>query len=358
MMRGHVFVVNEDTLPIHLKYQFVGTGAGEKYNNNVSLMADMLRVKEGDYIFFYIEGNNNKKGRFFGVFKAKDNNVYHSTDDDAKSPDLTKKLIYRKEIEPYKVYSEGVLEWIALDKLPIYSRELLWMLIYRKLKGKRGNTMLFPWETERLLNMIKDENNGQTITCNSYDFDKINFKIQCGNKKSSHNHGKNIKLNFNKRDINNETAFQAYIMQELNAENNKYLPEIFGNHIVWIGNEVFAGAGMQKIDVLTIEKTDEDDYLYRIIELKYINNNNINDLKRASEQLEYYINWARDDIGGHLKNAKKYNIKPILLILDKTGQLINTFPNMIKHEIKNLNSISTNPEIWAIDFDNNIKQIL
>ena len=67
MLRGHVFIVNEDTLPIHLKYMFVGTGAGDK-DNHISLLADMLRVKKDDFIFFYIEGNNTKKGRFFWYF--------------------------------------------------------------------------------------------------------------------------------------------------------------------------------------------------------------------------------------------------------------------------------------------------
>jgi hypothetical protein len=74
-MRGHVFIVNDQTLPKHLEYMFVGTSAGER-ENNISLLADMMRVKGGDFIFFYIEGNQRVKGRFFGVFKALDNVVY------------------------------------------------------------------------------------------------------------------------------------------------------------------------------------------------------------------------------------------------------------------------------------------
>jgi len=72
-------------------------------------------------------------------------------------------LIYRKLIEPYRVYAEGILEWIALDKLPTYAKEVLWSLIYRKMKGKRGNTMLLPWEVERLVSLIKDVNNGEVL---------------------------------------------------------------------------------------------------------------------------------------------------------------------------------------------------
>lgn len=49
-MRGHVFVVNEETLPIHLEYQFVGVSSGGR-DTNIALLADALRVKEGDFIF-------------------------------------------------------------------------------------------------------------------------------------------------------------------------------------------------------------------------------------------------------------------------------------------------------------------
>ena len=153
MIRGHVFVVNEDTLPIHLKYKFVGVTAGGK-DRDIGLLADALRVKKGDLVFFYIEGTNTKKGRFLGIFKAKDNQVFHLSGLQANQPNLPwyknkktrklepLKLIYRKYIEPYKVYSRGVLEWIVLDKLPTYAREVLWMLIYRKMKAGRGNTCL------------------------------------------------------------------------------------------------------------------------------------------------------------------------------------------------------------------------
>ncbi len=121
-MRGHVFIVNSQTLPKHLEYMFVGTSAGNR-ENNISLLADMLRVKQGDFIFFYIEGTTEIKGRFFGIFKAVDNDVYHIRGSLAREPQLELPLIYRKRIEPFEVYQKGVLEWIVLDKLPTYSKE-------------------------------------------------------------------------------------------------------------------------------------------------------------------------------------------------------------------------------------------
>jgi len=38
MIRGHVFVVNEDTLPIHLEFNFVGVSSGGR-DTNIALLS-------------------------------------------------------------------------------------------------------------------------------------------------------------------------------------------------------------------------------------------------------------------------------------------------------------------------------
>ena len=101
-------------------------------------------------------------------------------------------MIYRKRIAPYEVYQNGVPEWIALDKLPTYSKEILWTLIYRKMKAKRGNTMLFPWETERLMNLIRAENQGRALNGNNFSFDSQNYIIIQGNRTLNQNIGKKM----------------------------------------------------------------------------------------------------------------------------------------------------------------------
>jgi hypothetical protein len=67
-------------------------------------------------------------------------------------------------------------------------------------------------------------------------------------------------INLDWEDIKkSEKHFQAFILQNLQIENNNFYPEmkIFGKNIVWIGNEVFDGSGMQKIDIMTIERINE-----------------------------------------------------------------------------------------------------
>lgn len=351
MLRGHTFIVNEETLPMHLEYMFVGTSAGGK-DNHIGLLSDILRVKKDDFIFFYIEGRETKKGRFFGIFRATDSTVYHLTGNNAKNPSLPLKLIYRKKIQPYKVYSKGVLEWEALDKLPRYAKELLWTLIYRKMKALRGNTMLLPWETERLISLVQNENNGQFLNFRDFTFNISNYEINGGNITSVHNMGNLASVQV--ADIKkSETHFQAYILQNLTLFQNNFFPQIFGSNIVWIGNEVFAGAGMQKIDILTIEKVDETSYLHRLVELKHPKS--LTSINFAPTQLEYYVNWAREDIGGHILGGRSFNVKPILCVFTQRS---NSVPQNIITEIRNLNSISKDPEIWEIDLSGNSNKVL
>jgi len=101
-------------------------------------------------------------------------------------------LIYRKRIAPYEVYKNGVPEWTAIDKLPTYSKEILWTLIYRKMKAKRGNTMLFPWETEKLMNLIRAENQGRALNGNNFSFDSQNYIIIQVNRTLNQNIGKKM----------------------------------------------------------------------------------------------------------------------------------------------------------------------
>lgn len=137
-MRAYVFIVNDNTFGAHLRFLFAGTGAKNK-DDNIALLSDIKRVRSGDFVFFYIEAATSVKGGFYGIFKIAEQNplVFHTPGKHGFLPNLKKKLIYRTLIKPYEVYSEGVPEWEVLDKLPVYSTEIQWSLIYRKLKGKR-----------------------------------------------------------------------------------------------------------------------------------------------------------------------------------------------------------------------------
>jgi len=169
-MTTHVFIVDTITFKYHLEYLFAGTGAKESYidfngqpntslhyaveNNLLGMIADSQRIRKGNYIIFYLQQNfsqNVYEGKFYGIFKAKEDLSFLDNNDKNQflKEELVKSLTFRTFLEPYEVYSKGVTEWGALDEIRYIQspNQMLWSLIYRKLKGNRGNTMITIYET-------------------------------------------------------------------------------------------------------------------------------------------------------------------------------------------------------------------
>ena len=231
-------------------------------------------------------------------------------------------------------------EWEALDKLPVYATEMQWSLIYRKLKGKRGCTPLLPWEAQRLTGMIRNKNSGKPIANNQFtggfDWDNKNREIISTSSREAYSFSQ--RYNFNPVEAiwyvqNYQESFETYLKEgspywEVSPQhlwrNNSYesylqlyftenigvdtnLNPIVGNTVVWFGNEVACGVGMQKIDILTICQ-DGERRKYRMVELK-------DEPVQSSivEQIEYYINWASQNCGKHLDGAFDWNIQPVIV---------------------------------------------
>lgn len=316
-MRTHVFIVNDDTFPSHLQYLFAGTGAKDK-DDDVGLLSDIKRARPGDAVLFYIEATTKVKGGFYGIFKIADQKpiVFHTSGSNGFRPNLGKKLIYRTLLEPYEVYAEGVPEWEALDKLPVYATEMQWSLIYRKLKGKRGCTPLLPWESQRLIDMIRDKNSGKPIatsqSSDGFDWDIADRRIVTTQRRMTYPYPRNFDFNIlsyictlQKYRRAYEVHLEMYFTENIGV--NTDLDAIVGNSPVWFGNQVACGVGMQKLDILTICQ-DGERKEYRMIELKDEATE-----PRVVQQIEYYVNWASQNFGRHLDAAFNWNIQPIVV---------------------------------------------
>lgn len=367
-MRTHVFIVDDNTFPIHLQHLFAGTGASYNQNGklvwvdwNVELLSDIKRVRPGDFVLFYLEGTREFNG-FYGIFKISNQKpiVFHTPARIGFQPNLSKnKLIYRVLIEPFEVYSDGVPEWEALDKLPVYATEIQWSLIYRKLKGKRGCTPLLPWEAQRLIDIIRSKNSGKTIAnihfIGGFNWDSTKRKIVTMQAKQIYSGS--INYGFNPLDAicyiqNNRKSYEYFLKTLQNLEvqpghlrkNKSYesylqlyftenigtvphLGSIVGNNVFWFGNEVACGVGMQKIDILTICQ-DGEKKEYRLIELKdeFVQ-------PEIIEQIEYYVNWASQDnnCGRHLDGAFSWNIQPIIVAPPHNPKNWQSVVNAFRH---------------------------
>lgn len=369
MATTHVFVVDTNTFKYHLEYLFAGTGAKDYYidftqrpyttklgraeNNLVGMIADSQRIRKGDYIIFYLQQNISEgvaEGKFYGIFKAKQDLSFLDNNDGQQflKNELKKSLTFRTLIEPYEVYSDGVTEWEALDEIKNIQSpsQMLWSLIYRKLKAKRGNTMITIYESDRLFNLIRQKNNLKRLNAKNFTFNKNKQAIEVTSLRKQYT-GRMAQINILPRLIQKyrdnlafEPHLQTYIVQNIGRNINKSLDENIipsGMEIEWIGNEVSCGVGMQKIDVLI--STVNRDRNHRVlipIELKAVEAE-----PDITKQLQRYIDWIEQY---YLPNRPS-TVQPIII----ARHSFNNNQNLIA-ALKNFNNRNRCLKLKYIDY--------
>jgi len=352
-MTTHVFIVNEQTFPIHLQYQFAGTGARES-EQHIKLLADIKRVRPKDKVIFYLEGVG-----FYGIFRIAEGTPLVFNDSTYLRKELGKKLIYRVLIEPDEVYPEYVTEWEALDKLPLYAQEVIWSLIYRKLKGWRGCTPITIEESERLINMLRGKNCNQSLAISAHDaltwdINTKEIKVLSGCRREFQYNGfRNQCMNILDEIIKRSRSKRAYedYLQTYFTENIGIDPKLESicrnsKEIVWIGNEVFCGVGMQKIDVFIITSDRRENKEHRVIELK-----DETVTPNVAEQLRRYVDWTHS----YIKGAINSNIQPIVVApspISGRGRTKVAKAFRVFHAFNN-EHIAKEIEYFEFEFDNN-----
>jgi hypothetical protein len=317
-MSTHVFIVDSTTFKVHLEYLFAGTGAKDytvDFNGKketalapaqerllVSMIADASRVRKGDKVIFYLQQTAKSEGQFFGLFTATEDGSVLDSNGSYLMDELGKSLTFRAFLVPDKVYPLGVTEWEALDEIKnIRSpHQMLWSLIYRKLKGNRGNTMITEYESERLCQLIRQKNKMKPLEAGgqrlSYDSEKQEIYIADGEKPRPYAGGSEA-IEILPRLIEKlgrgqapEVHLQAYITANI-GKNAPLDKAILGDDfsLQWIGNEVSCGVGMQRIDVLLSAVINGQRTLFPI-ELKAVaaSADNIRQIQRYVDWLEQY----------------------------------------------------------------------
>ncbi len=322
-MTTHVFIVNSKTFKYHLEYMFAGTGSKdyivdfnncEESNLNataermlVSMTADACRIRKGDKIIFYLQQettrhneNNLAEGKFYGVFKAKSDWSFFAGNGENQFliNDLGKSLTFRVQIEPDNIYPKGITEWEALDEIKqiLHPYQMLWSLIYRKLRGNRGNTMITLYESDRLIQVIRDKNSRNVLDSNrKITFNEDTQEIEYSNVKTTYK-GLKEEINIlprllfkNKNNKSFEVHLQSYICKIFGKNINTSLDECFFKNdnvkINFIGNEMGCGVGMQSIDfVVDLKRNDQVEIWPVELKCKELPNYIVNQIKR-------YVDW-------------------------------------------------------------------
>lgn len=348
-MNYHVFIVDENTFKYHLEYGFAGTGAVDKQSpfllnaltneihstterNLVGMIADVSRIRVGDKIIFYLQSRNEREGMFFGVYRAKSIAFFDENDSNNYLVNYTKKgLSYRILIEVDEIYQYGITEHEYLDSLDgiDYPHQMCWSLIYRKLKGNRGCTMITDYEFKKLYRKLKNKNNNQTIASLFTNYNQTNNCIVIG--QQNNYTGSLLPIDVAPRLIykaNRGNAFevhlQAYIMQNFDKLVLGTLYDFIATNTMpncWVGNEVSCGVGMQRIDVMIIQQNDTDVYI-KIIELKCCEPYS----GIVTNQIPWYIKWVSEYISpNYIRQGKSVHILPCIVALHTTdSNFLNT----------------------------------
>lgn len=352
-MTTHVFIVDKTTFKLHLEYLFAGTGAKDNkidFNNGprtalhqmtenmlIGMIADSGRIRQGDQIIFYLQQDFSEKiyeGKFYGIFKAIGDWSFLDNNDRRQylKNELGKSLTFRTLIEPYKIYAEGVTEWEALDEIKNMTspNQMLWSLIYRKLKGNRGNTMITIYEAERLTQLIRNKNSRIEMNCQNkvLSFDAAAQKIVCLNERQRAYSGRKEEINLLPRLIAKfragnsfEPHLQAYITKNLGKGASASLDEIIpdGAQIEWLGNEVSCGVGMQRIDVMP-SVVQNDQRILVPIELKAVEADEKNIV-----QIQRYVDWIEQY---YIPNRQS-DIQPVLVAKKIANKQSNAYQRLI-----------------------------
>ena len=348
-MTTHVFIVDATTFKLHLEYLFAGTGArdaavdfnnagsttlaAQSENNLVAMIADGCRIRRGDSVIFYLQQNYGQsifEGKFYGVFNAAQDWAFLDDNDSQQylKSELGKSLTFRTLIEPAAVYAEGVTEWEALDEIKNIAspHQMLWSLIYRKLKGNRGNTMITIYEAERLAHLIRSKNRRREIELGnrSLSFDADTQRIIAVRSRQVAYQGRQVGINLLPRLIakyQNNRAFEAHLQAHITKIIGKGINASLDNALIgrakieWLGNEVSCGVGMQRIDIMASVVTREHRILIPV-ELKAVEAKAENFV-----QIQRYVDW----ITQYYIPNRPSDIQPVLIAKRTTAKASGAF---------------------------------
>lgn len=325
---AHVFIVNKITFKTHLEHMFAGTGAADvptdfifdasiKLNTqdekrSVGMITDVSRVRKGDKIIFYVTGI----ARFYGIFEAVSEFFLDPNDDsNYLFEKLGKKLTYRILIKPFRVYKCGLSEYDYLDSLEgiQYPDQICWSLIYRKLGGNRGCTMITEQEYDLFIKRIEKEN--EILSGASFSFDLDNNDIIPYDSQQPYE-GRQIDIVENLRNnmlnrYENKKAFEHYVQyfSILDIKNNpNSLLLVLESPVVWIGNEVMCSFGEHRIDAFVIQSKDN------LVDITLIEMKDEKVYSAIAWQIDGYMKWIKDYIlPSFLRDNAIVRIHPVVI---------------------------------------------
>jgi hypothetical protein len=302
-MKSRLFVVNEnslaDTISSNIASIYIPSLDGKQWVKTLAdIMADMLQIEIGDYIFLWEtkKGNDSEKDKckIHGVFRTISKPYFDNTD---------KLAPFKIHIEKAYDFSDPVSEYDVLN-CP-YIKNILWTVIGKKVAGKaRGTTPLsleesnylitllmgrnanyvfYKWEAERIIAvdneiMINYKNKGRNIRPNSEDkfsLSKLSFFSKAG-------------------DVLYEKVLETVFNQEMTNRNEKFYSQlgIDVHKVIWYSNYLPYSIEQSEMDYAIIESDDGQNY-GRIFVIEFMKEKlDVSHIRRCA----MYSKWLNETI--------------------------------------------------------------
>lgn len=373
-MGWHVFVVDADSYPVHRDRLFCGiknpnkisimtrTGVSRPNSSYYGLIADLVTLREGDFIIFYqMRKEEEKHDRGFrGIFKVVGKPFFDTSDIDGVSgsmgalgsqgkkvlgkcpscnTDLSEeadaatgdkvcrncgtKLDYhilpnRILIEPVKLFEDPIDDNTAYIDRNFIKNDLpvLWTMLFRKTSGAgraRSITHILPEEYRKLAKIF--ETNCKVATSTHFHAYHPSAPQQIVIPLTTDSNG----------ELKVEAFLEAWMMENID-KNMPILRDIIGNpnELEYFGNNVLYGIGGEKVDVLCIHKRGNQRTKATVIELKK------GSLTEGDvEQIYDYTKWMSQLVFGDDTMTSKQKIQPVLIGFQASSKVIAFAKKMI-----------------------------
>lgn len=262
---ARLFVVNDETFN-----EAITTGIasikvpnldGTKWLSTISsIMADMLQISIGDYLFFWKTKNVSSKSAIYGVYRAISKPYYECTSPSDDSP-------FKIHIEEVYNFRNPISEYEVLN-CP-YLKSSPWTIIGKKVAGKpRGTSPLSIDERNALITLLINRN--PFYTYNPFDPSRV-INVSEPLKISYFNIGDNLipaslmsfnpnNLNYfkNNYDVYYEKILETIFNQEMSLRNSVFFTQlgIDVSKVIWYSNYLPYSIDGMEIDYLVIESDD------------------------------------------------------------------------------------------------------
>ena len=278
MIKSRLFVVDSNSIEKAKRTNIASINVpkltGKYWVKTVSdIMADMLQIEIGDYIFFWEVKSGTQKSRIHGVYRAI-SKPYYSCDN------VSDKAPFKICIEEAYVFENPIEEYDFLN-CP-YIKDTLWTVIGKKVAGKsRGTSPLSLEEAKHLITLLIGLNPNYTYI--PYDDSRV---INISNPLSVDylQKGRNLSsasiytmdpntLNFinNENNVHYEKMLETIFNQEMSGRNPEFFSQ-FGidvDKVIWFSNYLPYSIEQSEMDYVILE-SDDKCFLTKIYVIEFI----------------------------------------------------------------------------------------